>query len=385
MEKLKVLFITDWYPSQSEPVAGVFVQEHAQAVKPYADVMVLHCVGGRNDIKGCWTIEREQDVALTQGITTYRMWHRVSKLSPTLMYVWGTLKAYKYILASGFQPDIIHAHVFTAGVPAVIIGMLNHLPVVITAHSTSFPRKALNRFGVSLARFAFQRAATVLTVSHALQRAIKAYDIQACFAVIPNAIDTKIFYPLSIPKDSKSPAKLLAVGMMHTSHKKGIPVLLRALAALKLKRQDWYLDIIGDGSTRVEYEKLASDLGLASQITFHGVRPRDDVATFMREATVFVLPSLFETFSVVTAEALASGTPVIATRCGGPEEFVRDGIDGFLIPPGDVQALENALYKMLDNVHLFKTSIIAQNACEYFAPEIIGRHIHQIYIQTVHS
>jgi hypothetical protein len=84
MKRLKVLFITAWYPTREVPVQGVFGREHAKAVQLYDDVVVLHLAGSDPTLRTMWRIEQEANETLTEGIPTYRVWHRrfpVPKLS----------------------------------------------------------------------------------------------------------------------------------------------------------------------------------------------------------------------------------------------------------------------------------------------------------------
>ena len=111
-------------------------------------------------------------------------------------------------------------------------------------------------------------------------------------------------------------------------------------------------------------------------------RAKKEVAEFMRLADFLVLPSLFETFSVVTAEALTSGIPVLATRCGGPEEFVTKDV-GLLVPPGNTEALFNGLDYMLNNLERFNTEQISHYATEHFSPERVGEQLHRVYLECI--
>ena len=86
---------------------------------------------------------------------------------------------------------------------------------------------------------------------------------------------------------------------------------------------------------------------LLDHITLFGYR--DDVPLFLRAADVFVSPSRFETFGMAVVEAMALGTPVIATAAGGPAEIIQNGRNGILVPPGDPQALFHALQDLLNN------------------------------------
>ena len=128
----------------------------------------------------------------------------------------------------------------------------------------------------------------------------------------------------------------------------------------------------------MEYERLTADLKLSDKVTFHGLKPKPEVAEFMRRADLFVLPSLCETFSAPAAEALATGTPVLATRCGGPEEFVVNDV-GVLVSPGDADALRGGLDYILGRLHRYSRREISQYARERFSLEVVGGTLHAVY------
>jgi L-malate glycosyltransferase len=378
MERLKVLFITNWYPTKEEPVKAVWVREHAKAVRLYDDVFVLHCVGSDLNLKRLWRTEQETNERLREGIPTYRVWYRPSPIPKTsyFIYLWSIFRTFQHIVDEGFRPDIIHVHIYDAGGPAVLIGKLNRIPVVVTEHFSSFPRGLLSPLDVVKAWLAFRWAKRVLPVSSALQKAIEHYGIHAHFQVIPNVADTTLFFPPSHLREDMNPKRILFVGQL--APVKGVPYLLQALSRLGQKRDDWHLDIVGDGDARMEYERLAVDLKLGDKVAFHGLKTKQEVADFMRRADLFVLPSLCETFSAPAIEALATGTPILATRCGGPEEFVIKDV-GLLVPPGDAHTLCNGLDYMLDNLHLYSCKRISQYAREHFSPELVGAKLHAVY------
>lgn len=378
MERLKVLFMTNWYPTREEPVKAVWVREHAKAVRLYDDVLVLHCVGSDLNLKRLWRTEQETNERLREGIPTYRVWYRPSPIPKTsyFIYLWSIFRTFQHIVDEGFRPDIIHVHIYDAGGPAVLIGKLNRIPVVVTEHFSSFPRRLLSSLDVVKAWLAFRWAKRVLPVSSALQKAIEHYGIHAHFQVIPNVADTTLFFPPSHLREDMNPKRILFVGQL--APVKGVPYLLQALSRLGQKRDDWHLDIVGDGDARMEYERLAVDLKLGDKVAFHGLKTKQEVADFMRRADLFVLPSLCETFSAPAIEALATGTPLLATRCGGPEEFVIKDV-GLLVPPGDADTLCNGLDYMLDNLHLYSCKRISQYAIERFSPELVGAKLHAVY------
>ena len=223
---------------------------------------------------------------------------------------------------------------------------------------------------------AFRLADAVLPVSHALQRAIKRYGIQARFHVIPNVVDTMLFLPESPRGGDPNRKRIRFVGQLRPV--RGIPYLLHALPRLGQKRSDWRMDIVGDGEARSEYERLVGDLRLANRVAFHDLKSKREVAGFMRRADFPVLSSLCETFSAPAAEALAVGRPVLATRCGGSEEFISDDV-GLLVGLGDADALCRGLDDMLDPVHRHSSPQIAQYARDRFAPQLVGAPLHAVY------
>ncbi|HEV8713528.1 MAG TPA: glycosyltransferase [Candidatus Binatia bacterium] len=378
MEQLKVLFLTNWYPTKEEPVKAVWVREYAKAVRFYDEVRVLHCAGSGLNLKRLWRMEQETDEKLREGIPIYRVWYRPFPLPHTsyFIYIWSVYQAFRQLVNQGFRPDIIHVHVYDAGGPAVLIGKLHRIPVVISEHFTSFPRRILGHLDIAKAWLAFRWANKVLPVSYALQKAIEHYGIHAHFQVIPNVVDTALFSPPSHLPKNMNPKRILFVGQLVPV--KGLPYLLQALSHLGQKRQDWHLDIIGDGKARMEYEHSTVKLKLGDKVAFHGLKTKQEVAEFMRRADLLVVSSLAETFSVPAAEALATGTPILATRCGGPEEFVNTDV-GLLVPPGDADILYQGLDYMLDNLHLYSRKRIAQYAKVRFSSELVGEKLHAVY------
>lgn len=377
--RMRVLFVTAWYPTRSNPTMGIFVREHAKAVALYDDVVVLHSAGFRPDMNDLWTLDVETDADLTEGLTTYRVWYGKWPILRTnaLMTTYSVLRAFGGILSSGFHPDIVHANVFVTGVPSVLISRLRGVPVVITEHSSAFPRRLLGGNEIRKARLAFGAADAVMPVSEALKKAIESYSVKARFAVVPNVVNTALFRPAVASRWGDESKRLLFVGLMPETHVKGIPYLFQALRQLLQQRDDWHLDLVGDGPARGEYESLARGLGLADRVTFHGVQPKPAVAEFMRKSDIFVLPSLWENLPCVLIEAMASGLPVVSTRVGGIPEIV-DETTGCLAAPGDASSLMTAIRDTMDSLHRFDRQEIARKAQRY-SPEVVGRTIHEIY------
>lgn len=376
--RLKILFLPAWYPSEENRVAGVFVREHAQAVALYNDVTVLYSEGAGKHVKGLYEIVSDK---AEEGIRTIRIRHKKSPVPKTsyFIYLWSIFKAFRKLMREGWRPDIIHAHVYSAGVPAVILGKIYKIPVVITEHWTGFPRRILRTFDILRARFAMNRAKILLPVSQNLKEAIESYGIKNRFQVIPNVINTEMFHP-STSQYRNEKKRILLVALL--SPIKGIPYLLRALAQLKEKRQDFVLDIVGDGPNRQEYEELTEKLELGEVVGFHGLKSKPEVAEYMRQCDFFVLPSLWENLPCVLIEAMASGNPVIATDVGGVKEMINENV-GILIPPKNMKALEEAINDMLSDCANYSPEKIAKYAKEKFSYQVVGQQLDAIYSEML--
>jgi glycosyltransferase involved in cell wall biosynthesis len=388
-ERLRVIFITEWYPTKESPVGCNYIREHAKAVSLYDDVVLLHMAGHDQRLRNWWEMKREKDESLSEGIETYRILYRRSSI-PKISYficIWSVIRAFKRIVERGFRPDIIHAHVYEAAVPAVIIGKLYRIPVVVSEHSSEFPRKRLSRLKIFKAKASFRFAEAVMPVSAFLMSSIKSHGISGRFLLVPNVVDTRLFYPARYKKSGDGVARLLAVSLLDETHNKGFPVLFKGLAELRLQREDWHLEVVGDGPARRGYEKMVQELGIVGKVSFCGMKTKGEVAEHMRNSDIFILPSLVETFSVVCAEAMVSGVPVLVTRCGGPEGFVDERM-GVMVPTGDSQALCNGLNFMLDNLVHFSSEYISEQSAAMFAPHQVGRRLHKIYgasVRKTHS
>ena len=135
---------------------------------------------------------------------------------------------------------------------------------------------------------------------------------------------------------------------------KGQDVLIQALALLQDQHPDLRVEFIGDGPARNSYSQLATNLGVSGRCSFAGSLGHDEVLHRMQTATATILPSRSDNCPLVTIESLAVGTPVIGSRVGGIPEVVRDGIDGFLVPPDDARALADRLSALLTDTSLLQ-------------------------------
>jgi glycosyltransferase involved in cell wall biosynthesis len=173
---------------------------------------------------------------------------------------------------------------------------------------------------------------------------------KALLTVIPNGIDTERFRPVAGVRESlrrtlglQSEFVWLAVGRFETA--KDYPNMLRAFAGVRRQFPQAVLLLAGVGSLQSETESLARSLGLGTAVRFLGARR--DVPELMGAADAYVMSSGWEGMPIVLLEASAAGLPVVATLVGGNREVVCDGETGFLVPPGDSDALGGAMLRLM--------------------------------------
>ena len=152
---------------------------------------------------------------------------------------------------------------------------------------------------------------------------------------------------------------------------KGLDVALEALAGVP----DVTLAIAGDGPDRAALERRAQDLDLGDRARFLGPLPREGVLRLFRAADASLLPSAWENFPHTVVEALAVGTPVIATRVGGVPEVVRDGENGLLVPAGDPDALAAAIRRFFgeDGLRRGLAEAAASSVASYTEEAVFAR------------
>ena len=379
---MKILILTPWYPTKEERYGGVFVREYARAVQSRCQVTVLHCGLADQSLSSWWAITREWDKELVGDIPCYRALFRPSRVRGVsfLRRLASTNEAVSTLFRTHGRSDLIHAHLFTTGWAAILMGKWYGIPVAISEHYSGFLRSTLPYTKILQARWILGMADAVLPVSQALRRSLELHGIRATFHVVPNVVDTDLFaFQPPIPA-SDGTVRLLAVSSFFQH--KGLSVLFRALTQVHWKGLPWRLDVVGDGPEAAQHHLLVGDLGLTTNVKFHGQMSKKDVAEMMHGADLFVQPSLFETFSVATAEALAAGLPVVVTKCGGPEEFVTER-SGILVPTNDSTALADALSRMIDRLPSYDREAISREAQDRFSAARVGAMLCELYASLV--
>jgi glycosyltransferase involved in cell wall biosynthesis len=288
--------------------------------------------------------------------------------------------------ASAGSPDVIHAHVaYPAGWIAMHLGRERGIPYIVTEHMGPFPLpryRAGDRDLSPLVREPLENARAVIAVSPVLAGEIEAFGIRRP-RFIPNLVDESQ-YPVT-PFRTDPRFTFYTLGAMLVN--KGISDLIHAAAKLMTRldprdRERVRFRIGGDGRDENRFRAEASRLGLGDTVEWLGLVPRDQARAGFRECDCFVLPSHHESFGIVLTEALASGRPVIATRCGGPESIVRDGT-GILVPVGDVEALTQALQTMLKTARSYDPYRLREEFMSRFSRQAVVGALDAVYTEAL--
>jgi colanic acid/amylovoran biosynthesis glycosyltransferase len=255
-------------------------------------------------------------------------------------------------LAAEAPFDVVHCHYGNVGLRYRMAARLWRAPLIASFYGydcSSYPRARGDRVYEPL----FREAHAVASLSgHMDDRLLRLGCPQRLLRRVPLSVDPAEFHAGARgSRRQGADARVLTVARL--TEKKGIEYALRALAALAGEFSGVRYDVIGDGPLRDALVALAAALGLGDRVRFLGARPGDAVRAAMRDADLFVLPSVTaadgdeEGTPTVLLEAAFCELPVLSTRHAGIPELVREGESGYLVPERDVDALADGLRTLL--------------------------------------
>jgi glycosyltransferase involved in cell wall biosynthesis len=364
---MRILIVASWFPRADSPFNGVFIAEQARALAREHEVTVL-----APEVLPAGA-QRRREVEPFDGYRCVRLGLPARNLLHHLDYARAIVAEAKAV-----EAEVIHAHVaLPGGFAAVLAGQWMRRPTIITEHRGPFSalmRTPRDRFKV---RYALERANAVIAVSSALADQMRSYGIERPIRVVPNVVDMDRFRVETPLRLVGAPFRLLFAGILR-DHNKNLPLLLRSLARLTDGGGDYRLTIVGDGEVRRECEEMAYELGIAENCHFRGALAPDALASEMSKCDLFVLPSRAETFGVVAAEAMAAGRPVVATRSGGPEDFVAPET-GILVPSDDEEAMAEAIREVCAHLDRYRPENISDYARRRFSHQAVATQLTEIY------
>ena len=415
---IDVLIVATWFPAYDDLAAGRFVADQAEALAATgaARPAVISFEGirlsGGASVRG-----RQAQVALEAAVGG------VAAASPLFVApavgVEASLPVARLSIPEGQTPDagvehaavhreavlaaaadrlaspeagaagsaIVHAHtVYPDGAAAALLADRLGWPLLITEHSSFVDRIVATpglreRYAATLGR-----AFRVLAVSEMLAGELRtAFPEQAAkIDVLPNTVPMDLFRPASLA--GRAVDELLFVGYRKAT--KGIENLLRAVAVARDARPTIRLRLLGkspDQATEARWQALASDLGIGDAVSFEEPIDRSGIADAMARASLFVHPSPRETFGVVAVEALASGTPVVATDSGGVTEILGAEPErlGAIVPVDDPAALGAAILDALERRDTFDPDELRASVERRFGSAFVAERLLVLYRQAI--
>lgn len=271
------------------------------------------------------------------------------------------------------RPDVVVSHILSTNVMTILAVGKMPIPVIAVEHNDPGMNPA-GRIWDTLRRRTYPRARKLVSVSR---------GVDEQFSWLPTEKRTVIHNPLELLEDEQAfsepdketdPQRQWITAMGRLTAQKGFDLLLQAFARITRQHSDWGLMIIGAGELRGELEELRDKLGLSESVSFAGLLANPLPA--LRNSKLFVMASRFEGFPYAALEAMACGLPVIYTDCpSGPREIIRNGVDGLLVPNGDVTALAAAMDRLMsDDVERARLAACASEVLERFgAAKIVAQ------------
>ena len=280
--------------------------------------------------------------------------------------------------------DLVHGHrAIPMGLSAVLFGRLFRRPSVVTVYGTEVNVEAtaggwLLRRGVRAAL----NAERVIAVSRALTERLFALGVESArVRLVPSGVDLDLFTPNdSTPNERMAARRALGLPadrfiflcLSDFYPIKGHAVLIDAMGKLARRRPAAvFLAMTGDAAERPRIERRARELGLDGDVRFAGLLAYPELPSWVNAADALVLPSLNEGMPLTVLEGFACGKPLVGSRVGGVPEVVTDERYGILVPPGDPQALADALEAAMER--RWDSELIRERTRTFAWPAIVER------------
>ncbi|HJN05479.1 MAG TPA: glycosyltransferase [Bacteroidales bacterium] len=391
-ERLKVLYLTRWYPNRWDPMPGLFIQRHAESANNCCDVGVVYA--HQTDERLCEQQIYVIDYNEENQVPTAKIYYLSSKIK--LFHFNKLVNIYRFFRANmiglklmkkqlgGF--DLVHIHILTRlGLLGLYYKLFKGIPYLISEHWSRYLDLTGSFNGVFrklITRVIVKHASSVTTVTNNLAKAMKSHKLlNDNYVVLPNVVDNTF-----LNKPDNALLKNDPIVFIHVScfedKSKNISGLLRTISNLSEIRNDFIFKLVGDGMDKDWLRNLASELGLTEkQVIFTGLLEGEKLVNEMASADMLIVFSNYENLPVVINESLSLGVPVIATKVGGIPERINNE-NGVLIEAGNEDQLLANLISFLDGDLSFNMDKIKSEAQIEFSPESIGTMLCELYTKA---
>lgn len=368
-----VLFITRWYPSESDPMLGLFVKNHALAASmaQYKITVAYVSPSKKTAINNLWyTVTSEEN--LTEVIVYYNPKKFYSKLLATIAWIKAINLAFK---VSG-KPALIHSHILTrAGLISALLAKWYHIPYVITEHWSRYFTENDGYNGVIrklLTRYVINHSSSITVVSERLYNAMKLKGLDFEFNLLPNVVNTKIF---DVSKEHWPVFTFVSITCFEEKSK-NLKLLIDSANRLRSSGLNFELVLVGDGIDRSLIEEYSKNVKF--DVLFKGTLTSKETADVLKKSHCLVLSSNYETFGIVVYEAMASGLPVITTDVADLKSLINSS-NGLIVPIGDEAQLYQAMKKVMENYSNFDPEKIRMGIINKCSLEAVSNSLDELY------
>jgi glycosyltransferase involved in cell wall biosynthesis len=354
MRQSTLLHITTWFPHANDPQLGIFIKKHIALGFSFANNVVLAVIPSHN-LETPVIIEQQSTDEFTLITVLYaeNKLHKFLSLHTREKAIQLGIKQVKRLTSA---PDSIICHVAEVSL-YIAQKHFPNTPRYLIEHWSGFVNGNFEKIPFTVRKNIIKRinsCVKILVVSDQLKRVLIQLGVTAPIHIIHNIIEYK-----SIKKEWNNKFTFGVIADLNDSVK-NISGILNAYLELCEENSNYLLLLVGNGKDKSRLLQHPVWQKFPKSIEYVGRLSNAEVLEFLPTIDTLIVNSYTETYSMITAEALLSGVPVIATKCGGPEQFIINAKNGLLIPLNEPSALLDALRYMLKNKAQFSFSDIHQ-------------------------
>jgi teichuronic acid biosynthesis glycosyltransferase TuaC len=359
---VRTLLFSTLYPSSARPGHGIFVETRLRELLKTGgvDCKVVAPVPWFFSTDERWgdyarlarTPAREQRHGIDVLHPRYPVIPKFGMTAAPLLLALAAVAPVRRLIAEGFRFDVIDAHYYYPdGVAAALLARWFGRPLAITARGSDLNLISRYRLPRAMMQWAARRAGASIGVCDALVDVLRRWQVDdRRLHVMRNGVDLELFRPLPRAQALQAlglDAEPLLLSVGNLVENKGHHLVIDAFAQLAPRWPRARLAVVGEGPERARLERLVAERGLGGRVLLPGTVRQAELARWYSAASALVLASSREGWANVLLEAMACGTPVVATRVGGTAEVVGDADVGILVDERSAPALAAALLRLL--------------------------------------
>lgn len=404
---LVIAFAHD-YPTKERPVAGPFIKEFVEQIGSNYNCNVMlvkrifiDFISFRSNLKNFWKaikfliFMKFSKKKIVQNSSYEHMNESILSVNYPVFQIYGirlyifdgicaTVVAQIVLKKSGFKPDIIQT--FKSFPPAYIGLKLKkkyHIPVVNIEYQGPFSSYFEEPYCMRRALNAIRNIDRTVYTKFQIN-IIRSYGIpEDKLGHGHFGVDTNKFkfdeerYSKRKNEVLKNKIKLLVIGRVE--EEKGLKYLIESIAILVKEYPDIQLSIVGPKGNCFEWliENIKL-LDIEKNVQYLGIIQRKDLAGVINDHDIIIIASFIETLGMTMLEALSCGKPVVATKCGGPEEFITKN-NGILVPARDASALAQGISQVINNYYKYNPNKISEYVLKNYSYYAVGKKFHNLY------